>query len=161
MASLMNQIKAAVKAKLVANVASLSAATIHTRFRNFAGENDAHFASLFVANVAGSGAKLNGWQIEHEAGASEWAATNHAWTRRDVIVLHGYYGLDDANDSESVFSQIVEDVIEALNADQTIGGVVTTHGTPQIRQYGHAMLGGKLAHYVELALSVVWTCEIQ
>ena len=159
MASLMRGIKAAIKARLVAVVAGLSAGTIHVRRRNFGGLNEAGFEALFC--VASTG-KLNGWEIEHESGTSTWLATNRAWDRRDTIVLQGYYGVDDANDSENAFSMLVEGVIEALNRDQALGGSVgvRTHGTAQVRQYGAAMFGGRLCHYAEIAITVAWANQV-
>lgn len=156
--SMMRDIKTAIKAKL-ATVTGLDATTIHTRIRNFAGQNEAYFAGLFVVT---STSKLNGWEIEHESGTSAWLATNNAWDRRDTILLRGYYGVDDVNDSEASFSLLVEGVMEALNADQALGGAVgvRTHGTVQVRSYGHVMLGGKLAHFAELALVVTWAVQI-
>lgn len=157
--SLMRGIKAAIKARMVAVVPGLVAATIHPRRRNFGGLNEAAFEALFCDTTTG---KLNGWEIEHESGSSTWLATNHSWDRRDTIVLQGYYGVDDANDSENAFSMLVEGVIEALNRDQALGGAVgvRTHGTAQVRQYGAAMFGGRLCHYAEIAISIAWANQI-
>lgn len=156
--SLMRAIKNAIKAKL-GTVPGLFASTIHARTRNFAGQNESYFEALFAA---GSPPRLNGWEIEHESGSSSWIATNDAWDRRDVIAIRGYYGVDDANDSEASFSLLVEGVIDVLNADQSLGGAVgvRTHGTAQVRSYGHAMLGGKLVHFCELALTVTWANQL-
>ena len=170
MASLMRAIKAAIKTRL-ATLTSLDADTIHPRRRNFGGQNEAYFEGLFTTGV-GDAARVNGWEIEHESGTSAWLATNKAWDRRDVIVLRGYYGWDDEHDSEGTFSQIVEDVIEVLNADQTIGtstltaadaaqiARVRTHGTAQVRSYGPGTLGSKLVHYAEIALTIAWANQI-
>lgn len=167
--SLMRTIKEAIKTRL-GTVAGLSSTTIHPRQRNFGGQNESYFETLFATT---SPAKINGWEIEHESGTSKWLATNNAWDRQDVIVLRGYYGVDDAGDSEAAFSLIVEGVIEALNADQTLGAAgtsgvgpgasgacVRTHGTAQVRSYGAATLGGKLVHYAEIALTITWANQI-
>lgn len=155
----MRRIKTAIKT-ILGTIAGLNATTIHPRQRNFGGGNEASFRALFAVAAT---SKINGWEIEHESGTSTWIATNKVWDRRDVVVLRGYYGFDDAGDSEGVFSLLVDQVIEALNRDQSLGGNVgvRTHGTPQIRQYGVAALGGHLCHYAELALTVAWANEVE
>lgn len=150
-------IKSGIKARMVI-ASGIDPATVHTRRRNFGGQNDDYFNDLFVTSDSGS-AKLNGWEIEHESGTSEWLATNKTWDRRDTFVIHGYYGVDDENNSEAVFSELVERVILEINSDQTLGATTRTHGTVQFRKYGFAMLGGKLCHHAELALTAVWAQE--
>lgn len=155
--SLMRGIKNAIRTRMLAVVPGLVAATIHPRRRNFGGLNEAAFEALFCDTTTG---KLNGWEIEHESGSSAWGSTNHSWEREDTIVIQGYYGVDDANDSEAAFSVLVEGVIEALHRDRTIGGTVHNHRMPQVRQYGAAMFGGRLCHYAEIAITVVWFHQI-
>lgn len=150
-------IKAAIKTRL-ATVSGLDASTIHTRTRAPLGENDAAFRTLHV-----SGSRVNTWEIERESFASAWKATNKAWELLDSYTIKGWYGFDDAaaTPSETTFADLVEDVVEALNADQSIGQVsaprVLTHGTVQCRIYGHAQKGPYLCHYAELTLTLRWT----
>lgn len=151
MAAHIDAIKGALAAKL-ATVSGLAAATIHTRVRNYGGGNEASFAALFVA-----GGRVNGWEIEQESGATEWAALDAATDHRDLIVLRGYYGLADAADSAAAFRAIVEGVFDALHRDATLGGTATAHGAVQLRRYGFGTLGGTLCHYAEITLEVLWT----
>lgn len=153
MASYRDTIKAAIRT-IMATASGLSADTIHTRLRNFAGQSEADFATLF--SVAG---KVNGWEIELESSSGEWAATNHATHERDVFVLRGYYSHSDPDNTAPTFLALVEGVCDKLSLDQSLRSTVKTHETPQIRRYGFTMLGDKLCHFAEVSLAVQWTAQ--
>jgi hypothetical protein len=148
------RIKAAIKTLMVNGVAGLTSSMVHTRRRYPVGTNEAGVEDVFAADDT----KLHAWEIEEEGFSSRWGALNHAAHRdTETFAIRGWYGFDDDGNSEGTFAAVLEDVIEALNADHTLGGTVRSHATPQLRAYDVRTKVGRTCHYAELSLAVRWT----
>jgi hypothetical protein len=152
-ASTARDIKAAI-VTLIETVSGLAAATVHPYARHAPKQGaTSTFDTDFI-----SSSKVNTWDVGGPMRVdSQWSALNKAWDRRDTYQIRGWYELDDANDSEATFAGYIEDVLEAINGDHTLGGTVTTHGTAQVVSYGIEEKAGRLSHVVVMTLAATWT----
>jgi hypothetical protein len=73
--------------------------------------------------------------------------------------ISGFLSLDDANQSEIVFDNLVEAVCDAFRADETLGGLIagTVMDNPnvagiQVEDSGPVMFAGVLCHSARLVL---------
>lgn len=67
--------------------------------------------------------KVNAWNIRRISRQTSSAALGR-WTITNRWQIHGYYGLDDSAQSEIVFDNLIESVIDAFRIDETLGDVV-------------------------------------
>ena len=74
------------------------------------------------------------------------------------IVIRGYMSLQDAENTEKVFQDLIETIRTAFNSNRklTVDDVRHAHDSDRIRVpvVDHAMFGGVLVHYAELVLRV-------
>lgn len=140
-------IKAAIKTILLS--AGTTSSTTHARRRKPIGQSTATQQSLFEV-----GGVVDCWEIEEETLGSTWAGVNVAWHHTpDTYVIRSWRQWDDANNSIDSHRATVEGVIDALNADITLGGTVNRHDTVQVRRHGELeMKAGRLCSVVELVI---------
>jgi hypothetical protein len=158
MASRVGEIKAAIKT-LIDGVTGVDSDQVYTHFRHVIGGNDADFETLFKT----SGDVIHVWQIERANAGAEWAAQNVAWHTTDTFQIRGLYGFKDgASESAVTFQEVVEGIVEAINASQDLGASLTgssaviRHDPVQVRSYTFQAFGGRLCHLAELVVVVHW-----
>ncbi len=102
-----------------------------------------HFWSVTLAND-------DKFAEEHIVGGSK------AWI---TFVIHGNYALKDSEASEKTFINLVEDVLDALRVDKTLGGTVMRMGAPKWVGPNHAMVVNVLCHHAEIVVPVLTAVE--
>lgn len=115
----------------------------------------------FVALYYSAGhAQIRGWNFRRVAREERSSAIGrHAVTAR--WALRGYMALDDSAASEQTFDLLVEALIAAFRADDSLGGVVDTCiiadvAGLQLDEAGPVMLAGVLCHGARLTLRTRW-----
>lgn len=100
--------------------------------------------------------KWHGWTISCSSITQE-----HMEISADNILrtytykVRGYYAFDDSAGSEKVFMVIVEDVVEALDADSTLHGTGYLGVDPaDLTTYEPRLFAGVLCHYAEITQEV-------
>lgn len=104
---------------------------------------------------------IRGWTITiTEIPADGFIATgkrNTGNTRDYTYSIKGYYGLDQAGETEKDFIKLTLDVMNALDArsltSQTLGPV-TTASLAQLISFGVIPLAGALCHFSEITQTV-------
>ncbi|HRL97822.1 MAG TPA: hypothetical protein PLE22_00070 [Acidovorax sp.] len=147
------------RAAIVAALASVpDIGMVHDRER-YAKDN-AVFAALFLYEPAGGQKHLRGWTLrrtatrEHSPNIAR-TLNEHTWT------LRGYLAFNDAEASELVLDDLVEQFRAVVRADPTLGGVCQpgplgaeeeeTDGV-QVTDAGAVMFAGALCNSVVLQL---------
>ena len=144
-------IRAAIVAKLE-GVANIGAVNDYERYT----VDLKDFKAFFV-----SSGKVRGWTIRRiskrviSPALGEVKVTNH-WR------IAGYFSFEDAKASEKTFDDLVEAVMAAFLADETLGGVVGAtvdddDGTAalQLDDSGPVMFAGVLCHSARLTLKTI------
>lgn len=136
------QIRDAIKAKIqtVANTG------IVNRYERYA-PREADFKTMFV-----SAGQVRGWTIRHVSQRNlrpygGRRIIDHRWS------IRAYMALDDSTESEVAFDTLMEAVIDAFDADESLGGLIdtsideaTSEGGLQLEDSGPVMFAGVLCH---------------
>lgn len=116
-----------------------------------------NFLSLFKD----SNDKIHGWMITRVSTGQSCMSQGSQLTKTHHIKIIGIYGLKDADDSETTFQTIVENVVTAFNSDDTLSGAcfscTPTDNAPnvagiQVDIFEPRLFGDVLCHYCELSL---------
>jgi hypothetical protein len=153
-----NALIVATKAKTMALAENISAirailqgvagvANVYDTVRNW--QSDRQFRD--GARTAGGGVQF--WFLTREASEAEDLGPRLT-VRRHTVALHGYAGVNDANDSEKAFQTLIESVVEALVADRKLSQTARHSGPAQVRAVDFRIINGVLCHHAELALVV-------
>jgi hypothetical protein len=115
-----------------------------------AANSEAKFKELFVKDKA-----ILGWMFSRESTSAQDTGV-HFCEEEHTLLLRGYMGVQDADDSEETFQQLIETVRYAFMADRTLGAKVQWSRPMQVRTVMMAMFGTPqyLCHYTELLLPV-------
>lgn len=137
-------VRAAIKAK-VQGVTNIGVVHDYERYANAMNE----FRTLYQADIAGV-KQVRGWYIRRmtRRESSDYQG------RHEVILgwrVQGFMSLDDASASEKTFDSLVETLVDAFRADETLGGAVDSSivgedAGLQIEDTGPVMFGGVLCH---------------
>lgn len=76
-----------------------------------------------------------------------------------TFMISGNYALKDADASEKTFIDLVEDVLDALRADKTLGGVCIRTGNKRWIGPNHVTVGNVLCHHAEILVPVLAAVE--
>jgi hypothetical protein len=148
----------AVKARIQSVMQATDAvANVYTYRRNLNAEVD-------QAQLVGRDGRMHFWFIYREMTALTDIVINQNFTDQlDTLVIEGFYGVKDADDTEEVFDLIVDQVLQAINNDRRaapggtkLNGLVQTAGTPMLRKMDFHMYGQSqvLCHHVEIVMKV-------
>jgi hypothetical protein len=119
------------------------------------------FLDIFRVEIGGIQV-IRGWTIGYEGlgiGSDEFpngymvlrADGTSAVLRRHEFKVRGYMGWDDAEESEKVFSDLVETVLDTLDADDTLhDGGTYYFASPAIVAVEPRVFGGVLVHFAEI-----------
>ena len=146
-----------IKAQIVAVIQGADPkAKVYTRMRAITPDSK-------KAELIGTDGVLHVWQVRREMTALLDAAVNQNLTeQKDTLVMEGFYGVNDAADSEEEFDLIVDAVLQAVNADRRpvaaggtkLNGTVQTAETPALRKMDFVTYAEVLCHHVEIVMTV-------
>jgi len=111
----------------------------------------------FLEHFKDSNDRINGWTITRRATPAE-RRTMPIVTRRHEFVIRGIYGLNDADESELTFQDLVEAIQDAFEDQYNLGGYVENSGPLQVNVVEPRMFGKVLCHYAELTYEAVERC---
>ncbi|HEY4145171.1 hypothetical protein [Pinirhizobacter sp.] len=143
----------ALRDAIVAKISSVPEVGVVHAYERYATAMD-KLKALYV--VPGSGV-LRGWFIRRLA-LSETSANSRARIVETTWRLQGVMALNDADGSELVFDDLIEQLRTAFRTDPTLGGLLkaaTPEGEPaglQLLDTGAVMFAGVLCHGARLAL---------
>jgi hypothetical protein len=131
---------------------------VYTFRRNLSAEAD-------QAALIGADGRAHFWFIFREMTALTDLVVNENFVQQDdTLVIEGFYGVKDADDSEEAFDLIVDAVLQAVNSDRRpvagggtkLNGTVQTADTPALRKMDFHMYGPSqmLCHHVEIVMKV-------
>lgn len=150
----LKDIKARIKDRILVADAG---AKVHTRMRNLSAESD-------QSELIGTDGRLHAWFIRRETTQLTDLVVNQNLTaQQDTLLVEGFYGVNDANNSEEAFDAIVDAVLQGLNNDRRaapggtkLNGTVQTADVPALRKMDFVMYGQSqvLCHHVEIAMRV-------
>lgn len=102
---------------------------------------------------------IRGWQItctaiqqEHLFKTGQFDTGNK---RSFPYVIHGYFGVNDADQSEKTAILISEQVLAALTSETLFGAGILSVTPPTLTPFNYQLLGGVLCHHAEIKLTVV------
>src|SRR5258707_610820 len=146
-----------VKARLQAIVqAADPKAKVYTYRRNLTAESD-------LAQFTGSDGRLHFWHIFRESVSLTDLVINQDFVQQDdALVIEGFIAVKDDDDTEEMFDQLVDSVLQGVNLDRRSGGgtklngLVSTATTPIMRKMDFVLYGqsGALCHHAEIAMTV-------
>jgi len=150
----LKDIKARIQERMKATDAG---SNVYTYRRNLSAETD-------QALLVGPDGRMHFWFIYREMTVLTDDVINQNFTDQvDTLVIEGYYGVKDADDSEEAFDLIVDQVLQAINNDRRaapggtkLNGTVQTAETPELRKMDLHMYGPSqvLCHHAEIAMKV-------
>src|SRR6266446_4036738 len=128
----LKDIKARIQSRMQATDA---VSNVYTYRRNLNAEAD-------QAALIGPDGRMHFWFIFREMTALTDDAVNQDFTDQvDTLVIEGFYGVKDADDTEEAFDLIVDSVLQAINNDRRaspggtkLNGLVQTAEPPALRK---------------------------
>jgi len=115
-------------------------------YRRWAAD-EASFKALFVAD-----GKILAWTITRESTASRKEDDHREETH--TLVMRGWMGVKDANDTERVFQNLVESICDTFAPLDQLSQLDTTWfaDAVQVRKVDYVRYGEYLCHYAELEM---------
>ena len=109
------------------------------------------FMALF-GHTDGAGKKrVNAWMITRDKTPSEVASNTHDLRSHNFRIV-GVYGHNDADESEVMFQQIIEDICTAFRTKYQLNGTANNTEPVQVEMVEYRTFAGMLCHYCELTL---------
>lgn len=126
-------------------------------------DREAAFRELYQATLASGDTKLRGWFVRRTATRTVAGAVTGVAMRVDTWQIRGYDALQDAVASEKTFDDLLESIVTAFLANETLGSTVadvcdlTAGDGPketgiQIVESLPVLFGGVLCHSARLSL---------
>ena len=148
-----------VKAQIAAVLKTVNGmGQVYTYRRNLSAEKD---QALLVA-----GGRLHVWFVSRENTALTDQSVNEGLVQQqDSMLVEGFMGVKDEDDTEEIFDGLVDDVLKAVNADRrptnsggtSLAGTVEVCSTPSVRKMEFANYGQSsvLCHHVEITMKTI------
>ena len=95
--------------------------------------------------------RINGWCVSRMA-SPETYLQNRESERKHRFLIRGYYGLCDADDTETIFDGIVEDVCDALRGNYDLGGACEMLYAPTTLKIEERRFGSILCHVADIQI---------
>lgn len=114
------------------------------------------FLSRYRTTVGGT-AQVRGWFITREAVRPLGTAPFGSVHRQHVIVVRGVLGVDDSANTETIFQELIDLVLDKLDAIKDAGAASVidySFGDSEARIIEPRVYGGVLCHYCEISLPV-------
>jgi hypothetical protein len=145
-------IRAAIKAKLL-TVADIGVVNDTERYT----DQMSALKVMYVASIAGAD-QLRGWHIR-KVGHTLITDDLMRWAYHTRWRLRLFMALNDANESEKAFDDLIEAASEAFRLDDNLGGAVLTSIDPESNESGlqleesePVLFAGVLCHSAKLSL---------
>lgn len=101
-----------------------------------------------------AGDRIHTWMITRRAAPSE-AFTDMDIERTHELVLHGFYEVRDAEESEKTFQILVNTVMDSFNAARTVvEDTAHINNAAVLESFANEMFAGVLCHHAQIVLSV-------
>jgi len=81
-------------------------------------------------------------------------SSNVSNTIQHDFYLRGYYGLEDAKETELLFNKIVDGVCEAFRPQGSLDGIIELIEPVQVSDIDYRELHGVLCHFAECTITV-------
>lgn len=95
----------------------------------------------YVANISGSD-QLRGWHIRRIAKREVFVDTGR-WSVHNRWRIRGFMAIDDDNETEKTFDDLVNALEDAFRADDTLGGEVLSCIDPETSEAGLQLIDSK------------------
>lgn len=100
------------------------------------------------------GRRIHTWMITRSE-APQISDSASGAVRQHTFDIHGYYQVEDANESEETFQDIADDVIQYINTNQTfIDTTAMLSGVPQLITFEATPFCGVLCHHAHVQVIV-------
>jgi len=149
-----------IKARIAAQMKTVAGVTnVFTYRRNLTDE-------AAMEQLVSADGHFHFWQVFREMSVLADDSINQNLTDQvDTLVIEGFYGVKDANDSEEAFDAIIDGILQAINNDRRpanaggtkLGGFVQTAQPPALRgPFNFVMVGANqvLCHHAEVLLKL-------
>ncbi len=120
------------------------------KFERYANRNS-EFKAFYEAQVNGQ-KQIRGWYISLKKRKSTSQITG-VFHNRDFWLVRGYMSVSDESETELELDDLVEQLIQLIKQNDSLGGVVDTciddqanTAGLQLEESGHVMLSGVLCH---------------
>jgi len=100
-----------------------------------------------------TGSKIKGWTITR-ARTPEENKTPSTNKRVHTFFIRGYYSLDDSEESEVTFQDLIEDIATAFRTKPRLNGTAFDCSPLQVDTIAGVMFGNVLCHFCQLRLDV-------
>jgi len=123
-------------------------------YQRFA-KNEKDFKALYMSNN-----RILGWNVSR-SGKREQSPYMGRTIITNVWDIRGFMSLDDADETELLFDNSIEEICDAFRNDISLGGVVQTvildDGTAalQLTESNHVLFCGVLCHTATLKLNTI------
>ena len=122
----------------------------YERFSN----NWSDYRVLFKTTI-GTTDQIRAWTITRVSTDQKRHLSDGVHRQTLTFTIHGYMGLDDANSSEKTFQELVESVMDAIDAKPHLGGMAAGSDPSQLKFFDHRLFGDLLCHHAEITV-VAW-----
>ncbi len=121
---------------------------VHNRQRNLI------MPAVFKAACVNSSTGLvASWMVSRKQ-RTDTQSSNISNTILHTFYLRGYYGMEDAKETEITFNKIVDNVCEAFRPQGSLDGIVELILPVQVLDIDYRELHGVLCHFAECTLTV-------
>jgi hypothetical protein len=147
-----------IKARIATQMKTVAGVTNVFTYRRYLADESA------MTQLISADGHLHFWQIYRELSVLTDNSINQNFTDQvDTLVIEGFYGVKDADDSEEAFDAIIDALLQAINNDRRAGGgtklngLVATSWPPALRgPFNFVEVGANKAvcHHAEILLKV-------
>jgi len=116
-------------------------------------------AEKFLDAFKDSNDRINGWEISRRI-TEEFKKSTGSWQRIYTFIIRGYYGVQDAAESELAFDALIELIADKFRANPNLNTTCVFHDWLQVDLVEPRMFGNILVHYCELSLRVTETLTV-
>ncbi len=111
-------------------------------------------ASAFRKNFVDTDNRVHAWTVTRIKTLEEIETDDHLHTRTFDFMIRGVLSMVDADATEKIFQDLVEDICSAFRGDRTINNAAADSRPPQVLVVDHRWFSKILCHYTEIMLSV-------
>ena len=114
-----------------------------------------------LKNVAVKDGRVNVWEItrltmEEDLEAPQGQVGVEACFRdAHLIAIIGHVSLQDTDESEKFFQDLIDAIVDAFRTNNTLGGLTLVPAQPQVPSIGHEMFASVLCHAVQISFLAV------
>jgi hypothetical protein len=107
-----------------------------------------------ILSFYGTSGVLSAWEFTRVRNARGQQALPNRFRSRHFMRIKGYYALADSKESEKVFQDLLDRVLDTLQLSANLNGKATLLLPPDAA-IDHQMKGNTLVHRAEIALEII------